>query len=44
VVPALTVESAEDLKKLLKQIGYTATAIDEILKWYRENNNNRSAS
>jgi hypothetical protein len=30
----LEVKSTKDLKKLLKEIGYSTDAIDEILKWY----------
>jgi hypothetical protein len=31
----LDVESVEDLKKMLKEIGYSDGAVEEILKWYR---------
>jgi len=31
----LDVESVEDLKKVLREIGYSDGAVEEILKWYR---------
>jgi hypothetical protein len=31
----LDVESAEDLKRILREIGYSEGAVEEILKWYR---------
>jgi hypothetical protein len=31
----LDVESVEDLKKILREIGYSEGAVEEILKWYR---------
>jgi hypothetical protein len=31
----LDVESVEDLKRMLKEIGYSDGAVEEILKWYR---------
>jgi hypothetical protein len=31
----LVVESVEDLKRMLKEIGYSDGAVEEILKWYR---------
>jgi predicted Ser/Thr protein kinase len=34
----LGVESVEDLKRLLREIGYSEKAVDEILKWYKSNN------
>jgi hypothetical protein len=39
----LTVETVDDLKKLLKDMGYSLNAVNEILKWYKENNSNRRA-
>jgi hypothetical protein len=30
----LDVESVEDLKRILKEIGYSDGAVEEILKWY----------
>jgi hypothetical protein len=39
----LTVETVDDLKKLLKDMGYSPNAVNEILKWYKENNSNRRA-
>jgi len=31
----LNVESVEDLKRMLREIGYSEGAVEEILKWYR---------
>jgi len=31
----LDAESVEDLKRMLKEIGYSDGAVEEILKWYR---------
>jgi len=31
----LDVESVEDLKRMLREIGYSDGAVEEILKWYR---------
>jgi len=31
----LDVESVEDLKRMLKEMGYSDGAVEEILKWYR---------
>jgi len=28
-------ESVEDLKRMLREIGYSDGAVEEILKWYR---------
>jgi hypothetical protein len=39
----LAVESIDDLKKLLKEMGYSPNAVDEILKWYKENSSSRRA-
>ena len=33
----MTVESIDDLTKILKGMGYSRNAVSEILKWYREN-------
>jgi len=30
----VNIETAEDLKKALKEIGYSNKAITEIMKWY----------
>jgi len=30
----LDVESVEDLKRMLREIGYSDGAVEEILKWY----------
>jgi len=34
----LIVESVEDLRTVLKEVGYSGEAIKEILKWYVANN------
>ena len=31
----MDVESVEDLKRVLREIGYSDGAVEEILKWYR---------
>jgi hypothetical protein len=31
----LDVESVEDLKRVLREVGYSDRAVEEILKWYR---------
>lgn len=31
----MNVESIKDLKKVLRDVGYSGKAIDEILKWYK---------
>jgi len=33
----LSAESIEDLKRMLKEIGYSVKAVEEILKWYVSN-------
>jgi len=33
----LGAESVEDLEKVLREIGYSVRAVEEILKWYRDN-------
>jgi len=37
----LDADSAEDLKRVLREMGYSDRAVEEILKWYRKNNSNR---
>jgi len=34
----LDIESVEDLKRMLREMGYSDQAVEEILKWYRLNN------
>jgi SOS response regulatory protein OraA/RecX len=34
----LDVESVEDLKRKLREMGYSERTVEEILKWYRQNN------
>jgi len=33
----LDAEYVEDLKRMLKEIGYSVRAVEEILKWYTPN-------
>jgi hypothetical protein len=33
----VNIETVEDLKKALKEIGYSSKAITEIIKWYTTN-------
>ena len=41
VVFCLDVRSVEDLERLLREIGYSVRAVEEILKWYEENSSDR---
>jgi hypothetical protein len=34
----LDAECVEDLKRMLKEIGYSVKAVEEILKWYLPDN------
>jgi predicted Ser/Thr protein kinase len=34
----LNVESVEDLKRMLREMGYSDRAVEEILRWYEQNN------
>jgi len=34
----LETESVEDLKRMLKEIGYSVKAVEQILKWYLPDN------
>ena len=43
LVSDLDVESLDDLKKTLKETGYSDKAVSEILKWYKDNNSNKRA-
>jgi hypothetical protein len=36
----LDIESLDDLKRTLKETGYSDKAVSEILKWYKDNNSN----
>ena len=38
MVSDLGVESLEDLKRVLREIGYSRKAVEEILKWYKQSN------
>jgi len=37
----MNAESVEDLKRMLKEIGYSVKAVEEILKWYVPDSSNR---
>jgi len=37
-VSNLDVVSLEDLRRLLREIGYSSKAVEEILKWYKQSN------
>jgi len=37
----LDAKSVEDLKRLLREIGYSVRAVEEILKWYVPGSSNR---
>jgi hypothetical protein len=39
----MSVESVDDLKRLLEEMGYSQNAVSEILKWFRENSSDRKA-
>jgi len=34
----LDAESVEDLRRMLREIGYSVRAVEEILKWYLPDN------
>jgi SOS response regulatory protein OraA/RecX len=34
----LDIALVDDLKRKLREMGYSERAVEEILKWYRENN------
>lgn len=42
-VSGLDVESVDDLKRMLKEIGYSERATSEILKWYERSSSDRRA-
>ena len=37
-VLSLGAESVDDLAKMLREMGYSTKAVDQILKWYKTNN------
>ena len=39
----LSVETLSDLKRMLKDVGYSERAIREILEWFKQNNHERRA-
>jgi hypothetical protein len=42
-VSSLDVESADDLRRRLREIGYSDDAVKEILKWYNPGRSDRRA-
>jgi len=34
----LDVKPVEDLRRMLREMGYSDRAVEEILKWYRQDN------
>jgi predicted Ser/Thr protein kinase len=41
-VSSLKVEAPDDLQKKLRENGYSESAVDEILKWYKKNNDKKT--
>jgi len=39
----LGTESVDDLKRVLREIGYSIKAVDEILKWYEPDKTSKRA-
>jgi hypothetical protein len=37
-VLSLGAESVDDLAKMLREMGYSTRAVDQILKWYKNSN------
>ena len=42
MVPSLKVEAPDDLEKKLREVGYSEGAVEEILKWYKKNNDRKT--
>jgi hypothetical protein len=42
-VACLDVESADDLRRRLREVGYSDGAVKEILKWYNPGSSDRRA-
>jgi len=42
MVPSLKVEAPDDLGKKLREAGYSDGAVEEILKWYKKNNDRKA--
>lgn len=40
-MPTLNVEAPDEIEKKLKEEGYSESAVEEILKWYKKNNNKK---
>jgi len=40
---SLDVESLDDLRRRLREVGYSADAVKEILKWYKRNSSDKRA-
>ena len=41
-MPKLNVEAPDEIEKKLKEAGYSESAVEEILKWYKKNNNKKT--
>jgi uncharacterized protein Smg (DUF494 family) len=41
-VPSLKVEAPDDIQKKLREIGYSESAVEEILKWYKKNSDKKT--
>jgi hypothetical protein len=37
----LKVETPDDLRRMLREVGYSDSVVKEILKWYNQNNTDR---
>ena len=42
MAPSLKVEAPDDLEKQLREVGYSNGAVEEILKWYKKNNDRKT--
>jgi hypothetical protein len=42
-VAGLDVESVDDLRRRLREIGYSDGAVEEILKWYKQGSSDKRA-
>ena len=38
----MKVEAPDDLEKKLRETGYSESAVEEILKWYKKNNDKKT--
>lgn len=37
----MKVETPDDLRRMLREVGYSDSVVKEILKWYNQNNTDR---